>query len=494
MTKVFLVDDEIVIREGIRTSFPWEQSGYVLVGEAPDGEIALPMIRDENPDILITDIRMPFMDGIKLCQEIKRSMPWIGVIILSGYDDFNYARQAITLGVKEYLLKPISASELKEALDRVWRQVREERNAHDSIENMRRRLASGNRFVREKLLSALFADAQDEAGSENAIQQMRGLGINLVAKCYLVMDIAFAGPGDDREPGRDALYALADSSGDIVQVCAAKNGSRALVLGDSEDDCEERAYTFANSAVYELERRGARDILVCVGETVRRFEEIGRSMRSARHARHVIMARGPQKPPMRIVGVRELGDTPSVLSHLEIRPLHERLQYTQREALPQVLSEYAASLGSSDIHASITSDYLHVEALITASRIVREAGGDPGEALDLEGYESAMLPGQGEMNMSAALKLLDAALAYRDQNSPSLSNSAVAQARYYLSQHFSDPNLMLKDVAAQVCMSQSRFSTVFAQETGVTFTEYLTALRLGKAKDCLLYTSPSPRD
>ena len=98
MVKVFLVDDEIVIREGIRNSFPWEESGYTLVGEAPDGEIALPMIRDANPDILITDIRMPFMDGMQLCREVKRQMPWIGVVILSGYDDFTYARQAISLG------------------------------------------------------------------------------------------------------------------------------------------------------------------------------------------------------------------------------------------------------------------------------------------------------------------------------------------------------------------------------------------------------------
>ena len=99
MIKVFLVDDEIVIREGIRNTFPWEEYGYTLVGEAPDGEIALPMIRDANPDILITDIRMPFMDGMALCREVKRQMPWVSVIILSGYDDFAYAREAISLGV-----------------------------------------------------------------------------------------------------------------------------------------------------------------------------------------------------------------------------------------------------------------------------------------------------------------------------------------------------------------------------------------------------------
>ena len=195
MVKVFLVDDEIVIREGIRNSFPWEESGYTLVGEAPDGEIALPMIRDANPDILITDIRMPFMDGMQLCREVKRQMPWLGVVILSGYDDFDYARQAISLGVKEYLLKPITAQELKDVLDRISARLAEERRAREDMALMRRRLHSGSQFVREKLLSSLFTDEPMEEGEAAAmIEQMRTLGINLAAKCYAVIDMAFSSP------------------------------------------------------------------------------------------------------------------------------------------------------------------------------------------------------------------------------------------------------------------------------------------------------------
>ena len=68
MYKVFLADDEVVVREGIRSSFPWETSNFVLAGEAPDGEIALSLLREIKPDILITDIRMPFMDGLELCR------------------------------------------------------------------------------------------------------------------------------------------------------------------------------------------------------------------------------------------------------------------------------------------------------------------------------------------------------------------------------------------------------------------------------------------
>ena len=100
MYKVFLVDDEIVIRENIRNSFPWEGNGgseFTLVGEAPDGEIALQTMQDVKPDILITDIRMPFMDGMQLCEAVSHTMPWVQIVILSGYDDFAYAQQAISL-------------------------------------------------------------------------------------------------------------------------------------------------------------------------------------------------------------------------------------------------------------------------------------------------------------------------------------------------------------------------------------------------------------
>ena len=141
MMKVFLVDDEIAIRENLRNSFPWEEKGYQLVGEAPDGEMALPMLRDLNADILLTDIRMPFMDGMKLCEEVQRTMPWVERIILSGYDDFAYAQKAISLGVKEYLLKPVTAAELEAALNRVSRQIEEKRRDRENLTALRERLS-----------------------------------------------------------------------------------------------------------------------------------------------------------------------------------------------------------------------------------------------------------------------------------------------------------------------------------------------------------------
>ena len=117
MLRTFLVEDEIVVRETIKKMIPWEQYGYELVGEAPDGEVALPMIKNLKPDLLITDIKMPFMDGLTLCRMVRKDFPEMKIVILSGYDDFNYAKQAIAIGVEDYLLKPITKNAFLEHIN-----------------------------------------------------------------------------------------------------------------------------------------------------------------------------------------------------------------------------------------------------------------------------------------------------------------------------------------------------------------------------------------
>ena len=112
MIKIFLVEDEIAIRKGIKNSIDWEKEGYEFVGEAGDGELAYPMILKTKPDILITDIKMPFMDGLQLSKLVRKELPATKILILSGYDEFEYAKEAIKLQVAEYLLKPISSAKL----------------------------------------------------------------------------------------------------------------------------------------------------------------------------------------------------------------------------------------------------------------------------------------------------------------------------------------------------------------------------------------------
>ena len=133
MIKVFLVEDEIIIRNGIKNSINWEMHGYDFVGEASDGELALPIILEKKPDILITDIKMPFMDGLELSEQVKKVLPATKIMILSGYNEFDYAKMAIKIGVTDYLLKPISSEKLLDAVNKVAEEIRKEQSEKEQM-------------------------------------------------------------------------------------------------------------------------------------------------------------------------------------------------------------------------------------------------------------------------------------------------------------------------------------------------------------------------
>jgi len=374
--KVFLVDDEIVVREGIRESFPWDDSPYTLVGEAPDGEMAIPMIRDTNPDIVITDIKMPFMDGIELCRLLRSQLPWIGIIVLSGYDEFEYARQCIQLGVREYLLKPINAEDLRQALDKVSGLLKEERRTREHAESLRARTESDTRFLREKLLGSLFSEDAMEEDAVSALEQLRTMGYSVHAPFYVVIDAAFSSV----DKGQPISEDLALSSSGSIFATKSRTGSRILVLGDTVADAEERVYAAATSLAQELERAGCETIRIGIGDIVDKPGDIFKSFKAARHIRHILVEKNDAKAL--IFGTREMGDTPT------------------------------------------------------------------------------------------------------DKK----SSAVISEAKLYMSKNFTDSNLMLQDVARAVNMSNSRFSTVFSQQNGQTFTEYLIYLRLKKAKELLRTT------
>jgi YesN/AraC family two-component response regulator len=158
--KVFLVEDEIVTREGIRDSVDWASAGYQFCGEAPDGEIALPLIHECKPETVITDIKMPFMDGLQLCRMLRETLPDTKIIILSGHDEFKYAQEAIQVGVTEYLLKPIVPQDLLDALRKVAQQIDQERQASAHLQALQAQMAD--------MIAQSSAQAPQYAGSNDA--------------------------------------------------------------------------------------------------------------------------------------------------------------------------------------------------------------------------------------------------------------------------------------------------------------------------------------
>lgn len=160
MYSVFLVDDEPIVLEGIRTKVDWESSGFAFAGEATDGEIALSMIHEIKPDILITDIKMPFMDGLQLAASIKKIQPWIKIIILSGHDEFDYAKKAISIGIDDYILKPFTSEEIVMALKKAAEHIDAERKQLSDISRMKEELKSKKNLFRKIFLTISFTVLQ----------------------------------------------------------------------------------------------------------------------------------------------------------------------------------------------------------------------------------------------------------------------------------------------------------------------------------------------
>ena len=107
--KVLIIDDEYIMRQGIRHMIEWEKEGYVLVGEAADGEEGLALIEEYQPDIVLADIVMPVLDGMEFSMILKKRFPKIRLIILSSYDNFEYVKKTLLNGACDYILKPLYA-------------------------------------------------------------------------------------------------------------------------------------------------------------------------------------------------------------------------------------------------------------------------------------------------------------------------------------------------------------------------------------------------
>ena len=194
--KVFLVEDEMVIRRGIKNSIDWEKEGYIFCGEASDGELAYPMIIKEKPDILITDIRMPFMDGLELCKLVKKELPNIKILILSGYDEFDYAKEAIRLGVTEYLLKPISSGKLLEALNGVSESIRREKEDKDLVRKYMEEMRENTEHEKQKFFEQMIAGNLSMA---DALETGKKYEMSLSAGMYNLLLFRFTLGEENRE-------------------------------------------------------------------------------------------------------------------------------------------------------------------------------------------------------------------------------------------------------------------------------------------------------
>lgn len=493
--KVFLVEDEIIIRSGIKQSIDWEKEGYEFVGEASDGELAYPMILKEKPDILLTDIRMPFMDGLELSRLVKQELPNIKILILSGYDEFEYAKEAIQIGVSEYLLKPISSVKLLEVLGTIKKEILQEKEEQrlklEYSKEMQENLESERiKFFNQLIMGKLSMAEAMTAGKK--------YGMNLSAFCYSICLFKVLMNAEESENLVNICAAVEEETDKLPFVYAfwrGVDGWAFLLTAESEQQMHELYQIFKNALQKRMSRWKQMEYFGGIGKTVDRIRNLKESFReadkvvAARFTSQVNqilslqdMQKQKEKEELQMKGVVQVKEFRTMLQKF--------LNNGTKEEVESFCEAYIARMENDNLRSTIIRQYVIVDICIVVLSFCEQLS--CGEALQNEA-EELKLAMQKTHFLSEIRKymerLLKRAIELRDTVSGRRYSDIIATAKEEIAGRYMTDDISLNNVASCVGMSPSYFSSIFSKEVGKTFVEYLTEVRMTKAKEYLICSS-----
>ncbi|MBP5519267.1 MAG: response regulator [Treponema sp.] len=486
MYSVFAVDDEPIVLEGIRSKIDWEGSGFVFVGEATDGEIALSMIQELKPDILITDIKMPFMDGLELSSAIKKIQPWIKIIILSGHDEFDYAKKAISIGIEDYLLKPFTPDELLSSLTKTACQIDKERKQLSDISKLREELKTNEALIKKDFLNNLVHGSAD---TNTIMQKCSELGINLLSRYYKVLISKIESLSGNSQNQQEACSLLNSYSAAWEQAVSFFHHSNLLVCifkGSSQQELEESIFHAAETIGHIATKNQDCAVLTAIGKTV---EHLSQLKTSYEDAKHILELGGTSEQTSenqnRIISSDDLQhNSLDLLDLKENDPLVDRLKYAGKNDISAIIDESMTLIHNNPGQFQVFASYLLVDLIFAVSKLVEKLGGDikqlNPEILQRKFIDDAV---QDEENFTQKVsQVLNFALNFRDSKMTGKYADVILKAKRYIEENYADQNTTLTTVAEAVCLSPNHFSTIFSQECKTTFIEYLTNVRLENAK------------
>jgi len=499
--KVFLVEDEYIVREGIKNNIDWEKNGYDFCGEASDGELAFPMISEKRPDIVITDIRMPFMDGIELSRMIKEEYPEIKIIILSGHEEFEYAKAAIQIGVEEYLLKPINGDELLQVVNRVAQKIKEENESREILQE-----GEGDEnfeYAKRQLLSSLI---DDNASLSDAMEQGKKIHLNLMAQCYNIMMLKLQRKNKEQGFSQRILElyktmedTLKEQDGQSIMFDRAPEGKVILFMGSGEEEIRRNMDVFAGQFREILPEYEDVTYFGSVGVPVMRLRELGESYEAASHGfsyrfltepnqivdNHTVFdqARNEKKFSCSIGSVD--------IQNLDKQKIESFLKGGEMDEIHFFVEEYMKNTGDAGKNSMIFRQYIVMDMFFAASHFLtqitdgREQLGEPFESPE----QMQKIVSDLEATVVYIKELFAKVMQVRDARTTEHNSDVVENAKKYISENYHDEELTLNTVAHEVNVSPNHLSAMFSQKTGQTFVKYLTDVRMHRAKELLKCTS-----
>lgn len=493
--KVMIVDDEPIVREGIKNRIQWADHGFECVGVSENGRDALEAVSLLRPDVVLTDIYMPFMDGLELSRHISKQYPLTKIIILTGYDDFEYAQQAVKIQVTDFILKPVTSAELREILDKLKAQMDEERGHRDHLNRLKQQLNESFPLLKERFLERLASSALNEweINSKIAYFDIPLNGPLFVAIATDMDEIRPEEQGTDNELYAFAIYNIIQ---EIMEKEAASavfryQGNKVITIlsGSEEEEIYSHAQELAEQIRTTVKSYLKFTVTVGVGTIGTHLQDIRHSCRASVAALEYRLLIGSDQ----VVSISDLekrGSTPLYDGAETENALVSAIKTGTHEDVERSIGRLIRELG----HASISIEQCYVRVLRTMLAVLQTLLEIGCSEKELFGRETRLLT---ELYSFRSLDEIEIWLkemcrqAVKDvaDTRRDISRKQMEEAAEYIHRNFDDTALSVKTVCSRIFMSASYFSSLFKAHTGKTFVEYVTGVRMEKAKELLKHSS-----
>lgn len=494
--KVFLVEDEMVIRNGIVKSINWEKEGYRLVGEASDGELAYPMILKEKPDILLTDIKMPFMDGLELSRLVKQELPDTKILIFSGYDEFEYAKEAIRIGVTEYLLKPVSSAQLLEVMRRISKQIEQDREEREMLRQYQEDMKENVERERQNFFSHVI---RGEVSIGEAVKNGKKYGMDLSAGFYsIILFKIFSTPEENIVSEHiwkicEKIETKVDEIPYAYYFQRGIDGWVFLLTAESKEQMEERQKNLCGCLAEIMKNERKVEYFGGIGKPVERIRNLGQSFRDAER---IFAERFTRQSNQFLSGfekmdvykddefqIKDLGDVGKSREMIE-----KFLNNGTKEELEEFMDTYFIRMKEDKLQSTLMRQYIIMDIYIVIMSFCEKI-----DAVNHDYQQETEKLKSTIQNMNSVSEIrsyitymLNQAIELRDSISKKRYADIIKAAEKMISEHYMSEEISLNSVADSVGMSPSYFSSVFSKESGKTFVEFLTETRMEKAKELLM--------
>ena len=497
MLKVFLAEDEFIIREGIKNNIDWQAHGYEFCGEASDGELAFPLIQKTRPDILITDIKMPFVDGLALSRLVKKELPETEIIILSGYEEFDYAKEAIQIGVARYLLKPINGETLLQEIDSVAEIILGKQKEKEIREKYQKEMEENSLRDQMDLFQHLVTG---DCSMEELLSVADKLDLKIMAPWYSIVLLKIQSMKHDYEEYSGSIVVVDERIAKLAEpehvlvFDRALEGRAFLFKADSEEELLAYQKEYLGDMKEVLSGYANLRYFGGIGTPVNRLREIPASFEDASHAfahrylvaescildSSLLMQEGAaEHEDFRISAVNP--------EQIDRAKMQEFLRTGDLDEVVYFVDEFFGKLDGGAMKSRIFRQYITMDAYFSIVDFLKGLGlqKDEIEAPDQDG---SILQDE-KSAMDYIVRIMNKALVLREKKASSRYEDVVSEVIHYIEDNYAQEELSLNLLASHVNFSPNHLSMIFSQQTGQTLIRYLTDYRMNRAKELLRCSS-----